>query len=172
MSQKYDKYLQNHKENVFKAFKWIKENISEIFDEEILEYTEYNCIYGHDLSKFSLDEYNAYDLYFYGNNRSLEVIEEFNKAWLLHIHRNPHHWQYWVLIGDESGIKALDIPYEYIIEMFLDHWSFSWKEGNLFEIKNWYDSHKDIIIFSENTKRLYENILFTVLDLLNEGSIS
>lgn len=172
MSVEYDEYIKNHKNNVTKAFNWLKTNLPDIADETVWRDAEFNTIYGHDMSKYNKDEYEAYDNYFYGNNKSFEVVEQFNRAWLTHIHRNPHHWQYWVLIEDESGIKALDIPYEYIIEMFLDHWSFSWKEGNLFEIKNWYDAHKDIIIFSKNTKKLYENILFTVLDLLNEGFIS
>ena len=39
------------------------------------------------------------------------------KAWLLHIHRNPHHWQYWVLINDnpEEGENLIEMPYNYII---------------------------------------------------------
>ena len=170
MSQKYDKYLQNHKENVFKAFKWIKENISEIFDEEILEYTEYNCIYGHDLSKFSLDEYNAYDLYFYGNNRSLEVIEEFNKAWLLHIHRNPHHWQYWILRNDDpkEGEILIDMPDCYIIEMICDWWSFSWEKNNMFEIFKWYNERKKYIKLSNNTRNKVEKILDAMYKKLDE----
>lgn len=26
----------------------------------------------------------------------------FNIAWLKHIHRNPHHWQYWILLNDNG----------------------------------------------------------------------
>lgn len=35
---------------------------------------------------------------------SYEVVENFNRAWLLHIHRNPHHWQHWVLINDDPEL--------------------------------------------------------------------
>ena len=170
---KYEDYLNNHLEGIQKGYNWLQNNLPGIFIHNEYDYSNKvkNLIDNHDESKYSIKEWIPYREYFYGVKTD-NVRRDFDYAWLHHIHNNPHHWQYWVLIGDESGIKALDIPYEYIIEMFLDHWSFSWKEGNLFEIKNWYNSHKDIIIFSENTKRLYENILFTVLDLLNEGSIS
>ena len=28
--------------------------------------------------------------FFYGRNRSFDVVKKFQKAWLNHIHRNPH----------------------------------------------------------------------------------
>ena len=31
------------------------------------------------------------------------VRENFEKAWLLHQKRNPHHWQYWLLVNDNSS---------------------------------------------------------------------
>ena len=84
----------------------------------------------HDESKNDPDEYNAYDDYFYGKNRSYGVVMAFKQAWLEHIHRSPHHWQHWVLINDEpeEGEVILEMPYEYIIEMICDWWSFSWKK--------------------------------------------
>lgn len=170
MSQKYDEYIQEHKDNVNKAFTWIKKNIPEVFDKDILRDTEYNCIYGHDLSKSNLDEYNAYNAYFYGNNRSFEVVEEFNRAWLLHIHRNPHHWQYWVLINDDpkKGEILIDMPDCYIIEMICDWWSFSWKKNDMYEIFKWYKERKDYIKLSDNTRKKVERILDAMHAKLDE----
>lgn len=161
MSKQYNEYLDNHKKNVFKGFNWIKENMSDLFDEETLNDAEYNCGFAHDESKANPDEYNAYDLYFYGGNRSFEVVENFKKAWLLHIHRNPHHWQHWILINDDlnEGETILDMPDCYIIEMICDWWSFSWNSGDLNEIFDWYDKRKKYIKLSDSTREKVENIL-------------
>ena len=146
MSEKYDEYIKEHKDNVYKAFCWLRDNLPEIFNmgsdndtNKFIADCEYQCKYEHDKSKFEIDEYEAYDNYFYGN-RSYEVVEQFNRAWLRHIHRNPHHWQYWILINDnpDEGELILDMPDIYIIEMICDWWSFSWKQNKLDEIFDWY----------------------------------
>lgn len=151
MSAEYNNYILEHVDNVKKAYKWIKDhNI-------ILE--DYSFIIDfHDLSKFSDEEYNAYDNYFYGR-RTEKVKREFNYAWLHHIHNNPHHWQHWVLINDEDGTYALEMPKEYVVEMISDWWAFSHKSGNLYEIFDWYKSHKKNMILHENTRKLVEDIL-------------
>lgn len=78
-----------------------------------------------------------------------------------HIHVNPHHWQHWVLINDDpkQGTICLDMPYNYIIEMICDWWSFSFKTGNLSEIFNWYDERKTHILLSDDTRETVEDIL-------------
>ena len=115
----------------------------------------------HDKSKNDPEEYDAYDNYFYGRNRSCAVVEYFNKAWLRHIHKNPHHWQHWVLINDDPklGETCIEIPYQYVMEMICDWWSFSWKENNLFEIFRWYEDHKAHIKLHPDTRKLVEAIL-------------
>lgn len=163
MSLQYDEYLQQHKANVAKGFNWIRDNLPEILiDISGVDY-EHQICYEHDYSKDQEDEYTAYDKYFYGRNRSYAVVENFRKAWLLHIHRNPHHWQYWVLINDDpnEGEIIMDMPYNYIIEMICDWWAFSWKSGNLNEIFNWFDEHKDYMKLSRNTSK-------TVIDILEK----
>ena len=163
MSTLYDEYLVSHKEGVRRAFQWIKDNIPEVLLGDEHDY-EWQICYMHDHSKNKPSEYEAYDAYFYGGNRSAKVVEEFNKAWLLHIHRNPHHWQHWVLINDdpESGEVILDMDYNYIIEMICDWWSFSWRSGKLDEIFNWYEQHKDYMKLSAKTRDIVESILQTI----------
>ena len=85
---------------------------------------------------------------------------------MLHIHANPHHWQHWVLINDEDGTKALEIPEEYVIEMICDWWSFSHKTGELEEIFKWYDSHKANMIMHKNSKKLVEDYLKKIKEAL------
>ena len=167
MSYEYDRYLTEHIRNVRMAFFWIHSNLPEIIE----NYSEVRAyIIDHDRSKYEAEEYDAYDKYFYGGSRSYAVVRNFNLAWLHHIHTNPHHWQHWILINDDSdiGIQALDIPNSFIIEMICDWWSFSWTKGNLFEIFEWYDSHKNYMMLSEKTRRFVESYLEKIKSKLNE----
>lgn len=165
MSAKYNEYISEHIDNVKKAYFWLKNHAIINFKEDEADFLKQLNI--HDLSKYGEKEYDAYDKYFYGT-KTKEVEREFNYAWLHHIHANPHHWQHWVLVNDDEGIYALEMPKEYVIEMFVDHWSFSWKSGNLTEIKDWYNSHKKKMILHEKTRKLYEEILDKVLKLLKD----
>lgn len=162
MSREYDLYLQEHKANVKKGFDWIKANLP-ILLKPLSDTTDLEWQIGmqHDFSKNDPEEYNAYDAYFYGGNRSYEVVQNFNYAWLRHIHNNPHHWQHWVLNNDdpEEGEIIMDMLYNYIIEMICDWWSFSWANGDLTEIFKWYDEHKDYMKLSPKTRETVEDIL-------------
>ena len=164
MSKQYNEYIKDHKDNVHKAFQWLQENISfkKIFGEHFLEADcMWLCTYKHDDSKYSNEEYDAYDAYFYGGNRSYEVVENFNKAWLHHIHENPHHWQHWILINDdpENGEKILDMPDVYIVEMVCDWLSFSIAKGKMGEIFEWYDKHSKYMRLSDYTRLKVEELL-------------
>ena len=167
MSQKYDQYLQEHKENVYKGFEYIRDNLPELLTEDI---TEWQYRFGHDLSKSDPEEYDAYDAYFYGGNRSYKVVNDFKYAWLRHIHNNPHHWQYWILHNDDpgEGKVILEMPYNYIIEMVCDWWAFSWAKGDLTAIFNWYGQHKNYMELGEKTRKQIESILSAIKDSLKE----
>lgn len=172
MSVQYDEYIEEHKSYVWEAFDWLSTNIPELTDETTWTKAERLCAYMHDDSKYDKAEYDAYDAYFYGGNRSYEVVQSFNKAWLHHIHENPHHWQYWVLINDDpdNGEIILDMPNEYIIEMLCDWLSFSFKKGDLHEIFNWYDEHKDYMKLSDRTRSKVNHSLEMIKKKLNESS--
>ena len=162
MSSQYDAYLQRHSENVQRGYEWLKTNLPQIFKNT--PDIHWPIFIEHDESKFNWDEYFAYDDYFYGNNRSTSVVKDFQRAWLLHIHRNPHHWQYWVLINDDpsEGEIALEMPYNYIVEMICDWWSFSWEKGRLSEIFSWYDEHSAYIKLAPKTREIVEDILWEI----------
>lgn len=166
MSQKYLDYLKDHVNNVEKAIHWMIEHhiINFPYDTEVREKL---LVHGHDRSKFSKEEFDAYDDYFYGkegrDEDDIQVIDDtFDYAWLHHIHRNPHHWQYWVLMEDDPNGRqgrALMMPPADMYEMIADWWSFSWKSGNLYEIFDWYEKHKEKMILHPKTREIVENIL-------------
>ena len=115
----------------------------------------------HDWSKFRPSEFIPYARYFYGEYPSVKEIygdarfhislfqedieQRFDKAWLLHIHRNKHHWQYWILQEDDGPKKLIPIPPKYLLEMIAD-WRGAGKaingKDNTLE---WYEQNKDII---------------------------
>lgn len=169
MSVQYDNYLTEHKENVAKGFRWLQENIPEVIEDGF----EWQICFNHDASKTDPEEYDAYDAYFYGNNRSYSVVQNFKKAWLRHIHNNPHHWQHWILINDDpkEGMVVIDMPYIYVVEMICDWWSFSWTKGDLNEIFGWYEDRKDYMKLSDNTRISVEYILGKMKDKLEEKDI-
>lgn len=173
MSVLYDQYLEKHKANVVRAFEWLEKYLPNwaIIDGSN---ARWNVAYAHDASKTETDEYDAYDAYFYGGNRSYKVVQDYNRAWLLHLHRNPHHWQHWILINDnpKEGEICLDMPYDYILEMICDWWSFSWSKGNLYEIFDWYEERKQYIKLSKNTRETVERLLTDIKGTLDELNIA
>jgi len=170
MSKEYDQYLTEHVNNVYHGLQWMKNHL-DLNAKEIDAIDMASCG-KHDESKWTKEEYDAYDDYFYGGNRSSIVVNKFNLAWLHHIHNNPHHWQHWILVNDDpkDGTVALEMPLNYIFEMIADWWTFSWKTENLNEIFKWYDEHKDRIIFHKKTRKEVESILDKIKNKLEEIS--
>lgn len=164
MSYLYDEYLQDHISGVRKSYEWLlQKGILHV----LIDHLSLIEIDKHDESKRTPEEYDAYDKYFYGGNRSSKVVNDFNYAWLHHIHNNPHHWQYWVLQHDDEPEEALEMPEKYVYEMICDWWSFSWKNGDLYSIFDWYEKHKDIKLH-DKTRKLVEDILGKIKAELNK----
>lgn len=168
MSLLYDAYLSEHIGNVNKSLHWMMDNLPlSSIEKQALEDA---MLTAHDESKYSKEEYEPYDNFFYGGNRSFKVCGDFDYAWLRHQHVNPHHWQYWALINDDPGaehqIKALPIPLNHIFEMIADWWSFSWMHDNLFEIFKWYREHAPYQIMNQESRDIVEEILKKIWDVL------
>jgi hypothetical protein len=113
----------------------------------------------HDLSKLLPVEWIAYRNYFYGQ-RSPSVDAAFNAAWLHHIHKNKHHWNYWVYI-DTDGTTVIPMPDIYLREMVADWCGASRAIKGRWEVDDWYKLNCKSIIFHEDTKN-------SVLMLLNQ----
>ena len=159
MSIKYNEYLEDHINGVRKGYQWLEEKFPDYISKLMGPYASnpMSLLSMHDQSKYGDEEYIAYDRYFYGN-KSFKVVQDFNYAWLHHIHRNPHHWQYWILVHDDEPEEILEMPTWYVVEMICDWWSFSWKSGNLHEIFEWYEKHKGMKL-NPKTREVVEDIL-------------
>ena len=185
--EEYENYLKQHIGNVQRGYEWIKENLPDIISVD--NYFEETAYYGeldeiivrHDSSKrtklpdaeeyYDLKcEYDAYANYFYGEQTE-EVKQAFDRAWLAHIHANPHHWQHWMLQNDEDGLILLDMPSVFQIEMICDWWAFSWKENKLDEIFGWYEKNREGILLSDKTRKTIESILDTLKKKLLEMNL-
>ena len=95
-----------------------------------------------------------------------KIEKDFNIAWLKHIHRNPHHWQYWVLREDNGGNKTLQMPGKYIDEMISD-WNgagmaITGKENT----REWYIENKDNMNLNENTRHQVETCINVLPDCM------
>lgn len=90
------------------------------------------------MSKYSDEELEPYADWFYG---SKSYPEEYDRAFLHHIHNNPHHWQYWVLppgFNPDGNVDngCIEMPEEYILEMIAD-----WMGANMAYQSTWDMSH-------------------------------
>ena len=166
MSEQYDKYLKEHIANVQKAWNELKQILPEKITEQIVDISIVDyLIKHHDESKYEVGEYNPYDDYFYTkktDENKEEIDKAFAYAWNCHQKMNTHHWQYWVLLNDDGTTKVLDMTIEFILEMFCDWWSFSWKQNNPREILDFYKYNRDKMQLSEYTQNMVENLLSIV----------
>lgn len=106
----------------------------------------------HDWSKFLPSEWLPYVNQFYGTPNE----GDFDKAWLYHQHRNPHHWQYWVLQYDSGAGDALEMPERYVREMVADWLSVSDVLGS--DVMDWYHKNAGNMKLHANT-RMKVNVL-------------
>jgi len=125
----------------------------------------------HDWSKFRPSEFIPYAKHFYGINRDEQAKKEkvegydksidrqddlFNRAWLYHIHRNKHHWQYWLLVQDEDKNTALEMPDKYRKELLADWHGAGKAITGKNNTKEWYLKHKGKYQFHPNTIKWIE----------------
>jgi len=106
----------------------------------------------HDESKFSVAEFKPYARYFYNldgskrKNRTSDNVENFNRAWLHHIHYNPHHWQSWMIPNGFTQGKALEdtvleMPVKYAREMVADWMGASMSYTGTWDMTEWLKSN-------------------------------
>ena len=136
----------------------------------------------HDMSKFRPDEFIPYARYFYGDygvknqcpakwaNPSdifYKTKQDFDRAWLKHLHRNPHHHQHWLLVNDSDGTHPLEMPKKYGIEMVCD-WRGAGKAINgKDDVVAWYKKNKDGMVLHPETRNAVERAMTFIT--LQEG---
>jgi hypothetical protein len=119
----------------------------------------------HDWSKLRPSEWFPYANYFFMNKQKGAYFHQpgrdaaFDRAWLFHIHRNPHHWQYWILREDEGGTKILDMPEKYVKEMVADWMGAGRTQTGKWGVSEWYAQNRDSIRISAQTRTRVEELL-------------
>lgn len=126
----------------------------------------------HDWSKFLPDEWFPYAEHFHGKKPPKEIKSKngylkpastgdkaFDEAWLRHIHRNPHHWQHYILAATLGSIKVFEMPLHYRKEMLADWVGANKAQGGTGDIRKWYIEHKGKLMLGEETKKWIEERL-------------
>jgi hypothetical protein len=147
----------------------------------------------HDLTKFGLAEFSPYARKFYGPDvpsnddvahllgsgteppkwTEWSVQLAFDRAWLYHQHRNPHHWQFWVLNEDDHLPRALEMPRRFTIEMLADWCAMSIKFTNqVYKVRDWYIEHYSKIVLHPQTRARIEFMMGLETTYVTRDSIA
>jgi hypothetical protein len=130
----------------------------------------------HDLSKFHPREWFPYVDKFYGGEwpernygdwrnwlgdkyTQAWVDRRFDEAWNHHQKRNPHHWQYWVLLCDNGRIYCLEMPDRYRKEMLADWRGAGMAISGRDETREWYLKNRAKMQLHLNTRFWVEQSL-------------
>lgn len=115
----------------------------------------------HDASKFLPSEWGPYANTFYKLDGSKQYDETpaFKVAWLMHQHRNPHHWQHWILKMDGGSTVALEMPMRYVLEMVADWMGAGRAITGKWESAAWYANNRDKIILHDQTRKIVDGII-------------
>lgn len=93
----------------------------------------------HDLSKYGPEEFWEGVKYYEGSYspiRNCKIENGYSKAWIHHIGRNKHHYEYWY--DYNADIPSPIMPYKYFVEMVCD----SLAAGMTYQGKNWNDEYQ------------------------------
>lgn len=114
-------------------------------------------LFHHDASKWSNEEFPHYARQFCGDKGD---PESFEKAWLHHIHENPHHWQHWIIPDTQ---KVLKMPKEYALEMVADWMGSSYVYTGSWDMTDWLDKNHSKITLHPETSHYVGTILSALL---------
>jgi hypothetical protein len=116
----------------------------------------------HDLSKFRPSEWFPYARYFYKRGYSDKTAgnRAFDRAWLLHQHRNDHHWQHHVLREDSGGAKYLPMSWAQVREMVAD-WAGAGRAitGNWIDVYTWHERNHHLMLMHPWTRARVEEVM-------------
>ena len=162
--QEYNKYIEEHRANVLRAWYEFNTSIMEALDELSIEEMEtvLDNIKNHDESKYSKEEFEPYRNWFYTLDGEEKNKLAYDRAWLHHLANNPHHWQYWVNINDDGSIEPIEMDEIYLAELFCDWVGMSYKFHN--NPNDFYNQRKDGIILAPLTRKKLEALLAIVKD--------
>lgn len=146
----YEGYIAEHVNNYERVFKYVSEG----YETRFFGAGSYEK---HDYSKYFAKEFEPYRKHFYPVEGEEIDKAGYDYSWNLHQKRNPHHWQYWVLIRDGGDIVPLLMPREHILEMICDWTAMSIKFGNV--PSKWYAENKDKMLLHPDTRSVVEDFM-------------
>lgn len=114
----------------------------------------------HDWSKLTPAEWGPYVRTFY--DKENKRPGEFDAAWLHHQHRNPHHWQYWILRADQGYTQLIPMPEKLVREMVADWMGAGRAITGKWGAADWYEANKSKIRLNTHTQELVEQLLAEV----------
>jgi hypothetical protein len=141
----------------------------------------------HDWSKLSVAEWGPYVETFYrpldpsiGRGQGDAGVEldqrlraerkaRFNAAWLHHQHRNPHHWQHWILREDDGDTRVLRMPEKFVREMVADWMGAGRAITGEWDVAAWYAKNRDKIVLAPATRCEVEDLLPSPSEEKGEG---
>ena len=127
----------------------------------------------HDLSKYSPTEF-LMGARFYQGFRSPNAAERefrgYTEAWLHHKGRNRHHFEYWLDLSDDPGmrLKPAPMPTRSVLEMLCDRIAASKTyKGAAYQDTDplaYYERSKGHVIMHPETRALLEKLLVTLAE--------
>lgn len=152
----------------------------------------------HDWSKFTPAEFGPYRRKFFGETYPTAVEAEalnaklatfspfrfkmtkemaeaaFHRAWLHHIHLNPHHPQHWLLHlsdpPDGIGLRPLEMPEPIVREMVADWMGAGRAQHGKWDVHSWYAKNRDKMVMHPNTRKLVDKVLEEIGYVCQDGS--
>lgn len=118
----------------------------------------------HDWSKMRPSEWIAYREYFYGE-KTPEVRDAFDRAWLSHIHWNKHHWDHWCA-KDGDKFKPLAMPDKYIREMVADWAGAGRAIHGKWDLQEWYTKNSADMLLHPQARIAVEYYLYELKNKL------
>lgn len=88
-----------------------------------------------------------------------EVGAAFDRAWLHHLHANPHHHQHWVLREDSGVTKVLQMPEHFVREMVADWAGAGRAITGKWEVADWYAKNGDKMLLHPATAEAVNRIM-------------
>lgn len=127
---------------------------------------------GHDLSKYSPEEFIPGVKYYQGFRSPNESEREHNgysRAWMHHKGRNKHHFEYWTDYSPkERRLMPVEMPIKYVVEMFCDRVAASKIYGgdkyNDSYALDYFLKGKDKRVIHPKTSELIEGLLTMLAD--------
>lgn len=155
-------YLTDHIGNVYRYWNEVlkpalEENMPDCVTEDDIIYCDM-VIVRHDASKWEPEEWGPYLNHFYPAEGFEDDEAEYDRAWLHHLHNNPHHWQHWGMVNDDGSFKALDMPVGEILHMLCDWSSFSAHDPDSTG-KAWYSENGDKMTLSDKTREIVDELI-------------